>query len=464
MQQESIVSHPYWIVNRFALGGLLSLTLLSIATAPPVESEEMKRNRVLLQQLADRDWVVRDAAEKQIVAMGLQAVPLLRRAATSNDPEVRRRAMRILPGLEHALRVRPKRYTFSVVEQPIGKVIETLKKESGYKIENHLGLITNPPGPEGKVVPGERKFTYHFKEATWWQILDRINEDVPLQPPMNYGDDVVRLYRAHGRHSSSPYVGYDGGFRYVANSLTLHRSVEFGMRPHPSGVRSESLLLNLTLYSEPHLPFLSVDQPRLEIAQDDRRGSMVPLPPTNEAEEGILGRVVTRRYYGGTSKQPSVQVSVPLAAGAVGAKSLALIRGVIPVTLLAEQRPVVVCEDVANAKDFKKAIEGIEFQVRQVKILPNNQVLMELHVLNRLNPSDYNLMNTLYQRLELYDNKGVKFQNYGSSWGGGGAGFQLTLTFGNFNVKMGPPAKLIFQHWETCTHEVTFELKDVPLP
>jgi hypothetical protein len=437
--------------------------LLSFAAGPPVETEQMKRNRLLISQLADRDWAVRDAAEKQIVNMGLQAVPLLRRAATNPDPEVRRRAMRLLPGLEHALLVQPKRYTFSLVDQPIGKLIDILKKESGYKIESNLGLITNPPGPDGKVVPGERKFTYHFKDATWWQIVDRINADVPLQPPANYGDDTVRFYRASGPTNTSPFVGYDGGFRYMANNFSLSRNVEFGSKPGTGGARSESLLLYLTLHSEPHMPFLGVDQPRLEIARDDLKGSMVPLPNVGEGDDGT-GRVVTRRYYGGTYKQTSVQVSLPLAAGAAGAKRLAHVKGVIPVTLLAAQRPVVITEDTAKAKDFKKDIEGVEFHIREVKTLPNNQIQVQLNVTNKANPNDYNLMNTIYQRLELFDTKGVKFQNYGSSWGGGGAGINLTLTFGNFNGKMGPPAKMVFHHWETRTHEVAFELKDVPLP
>ncbi|MFQ3651982.1 MAG: hypothetical protein SNJ75_16795 [Gemmataceae bacterium] len=457
------MSSLHTFVRFLFVGPFLGLCLVTYAAAPPLETDEIKRNRLLIAQLADRDWAVRDAAERQIVAMGLQAVPLLRRAAASSDPEVRRRAMRLLPGLEHALLVQPKRYNLIVVDQPIGKVIELLKNETGYKIESNIGLVTNPPGPDGKVVPGERKFSYHFRNATWWQIIDRINEDIPLQPPANYGDDVVRLYRAHGRPVNSPYVGYDGGIRYVANNISLNRLVEYGMKPEPSGVRTESLLLNLTLYSEPHMPFLGVDQPRLEIAQDDLRGSMVPLPPTEESAEA-RGGLVTRRYHAGSYKQPTVQVAIPLTAGAVGAKRLALIRGVVPVTLLAAQRPVVITQDTANAKDYKKEIEGIEFQIREVKTLPNNQVQVQINVTNKSNPSDYNLMNTIYQRLELYDTKGTKFQNYGSSWGGGGAGIQLTLTFGNFNAKMGPPAKMIFHHWETCTHEVTFELKDLPLP
>jgi hypothetical protein len=430
-----------------------------------VETAEGKRARQLIQRLADREWDVRDAAEREILAMGLQAVPLLRWAAASEDPEVRRRAMRLLPGMEHALLVRPRRYSFSVVDQPFAKVIEALRTQTGYKIESNLGFISNPPGPDGKVPPGERKFTYHFKEASWWQILDTLSNDVPIQPPGHYGDDIVRLYRGNAV-GTPPYVGYDGGFRYVPTAIQINRSVDLSLNPDNPAVRSESLLLNMTLYAEPHMPFLGVDQPRLELARDDRKGSMLPTPSIDELEggNGFGGRVVTRRYYGGGNKQPSVQVSIPLSAGAVGAKRLELLRGVVPVSLLVEQRPVVVTEEITKAKDLKKEVEGVEFHIREVKTMPNNQFQVQFSITNKANPSDYNFINTIYQRVELYDDKGVKFQNYGSSWGGGGPTVNLTLTFGNFNGKIGTPAKFIFHHWVTRTHEVAFELKDLPLP
>jgi len=444
--------------------GLCSLTLLSFAAAPPVESAQSKAARRLVTQLGDRDWTLRDAAEREIAAMGLEAVPVLRRAAASGDPEARRRAMKLLPALEHALLTNPRRHTFDVVDQPFAKVLEALRTQTGYKIESNLGFFPNPPDAKGKVAPGERKFTYHFRNASWWQILDQLGDDVPFQPPANYGDDVVRLYRG-GAVGNPPYRGYDGAFRYVANNLQSNRNVDLSIKPGTPGVRSESLVLNLTLFAEPQMPFLGVDQPRVEIATDDRKGSMLPTPTVDEIEGGNpFGRVVTRRYSSGGHRQPSVQVAVHLSAGAVGAKRLTHLKGVVPVTLLVSQKPITLTEDILKAKDLKKEIGGIEFNIRDVKTLPNKQFQIQFAVTNKANPSDYNLINSIYQRIELFDDKGQKYQNYGSSWGGGGATVNLTLTFGQSNNKIGPPAKFVFHHWETRTHEVEFDLKDIPLP
>jgi hypothetical protein len=90
---------------------------------------------------------------------------------------------------------------------------------------------------------------------------------------------------------------------------------------------------------------------------------------------------------------------------------------------------------------------------------------VQFTVNNKAAPGDYTFMNTIYQRLELFDGAGVKYQNYGSSWGGGPAGvMNLTLTFGHFGGKIGSPKKFVYHHWVTKTHEISFEFKDLPLP
>jgi hypothetical protein len=446
--------------------GVLGLALSAFAAAPPVESEEVKAARPLIEAMGDRDWATRERAEKKIVAMGMAALPILRKAAVHADPEVRRRAWRLLPGLEHAALVMPKRYTFNVVDQPISGVLEAMKKATGYKIENNAGTIMWPAGPDGKVPPGERKFTYRFKNATYWEIMDRLTLDTRLQVQQNWGDDIIRLY--HGG-TTPAYSGYDGAFRYTANNFQMYRNVDLS-RPAdsvPGGGRSESLTLSLTLWAEPRMPFLGVETPRLEVARDDRKGSMIPITTLSEYGDGNPwgGRFISRRYYGGGYKQPTIQVSVNLAAPSVGARRLALVKGVVPVSLLIDQKPIVVSDDIEKAKGTKKEVEGVEFHIQDYKALPNNQCQVQFTVNNKAAPGDYTFMNTIYQRLELFDGAGVKYQNYGSSWGGGPAGvMNLTLTFGHFGGKIGSPKKFVYHHWVTKTHEISFEFKDLPLP
>ncbi|NBO91640.1 MAG: HEAT repeat domain-containing protein [Planctomycetia bacterium] len=445
---------------------LWCLALVVYAAAPPVESEEVKAAQALIESMGDRDWAVRDKAERRLAGLGMAALPVLRRAATHPDPEIRRRVWRLLPGLEQAVLMTPKRYTFTVVDRPFADVIDALKKATGYRIENNAGTLTNPPGPDGRIHPGERKFSYQFKDLTYWQIMDQITLDTRLYTQHNWGDDIVRLYQGG---VLPPHIGYSDGIRYAATNFQTYRNVDLS-RPAdtlPAGGRSESLTLNLSLWAEPHMPFLGVDAPRLEVARDDRRASMLPILSPDEALNAAGGgRWVSRRYSSGGYKQPTVQVSVNLSAPSPGARKLASVKGVVPVTLLIGQRPVVLTEDIQNAKDLKKDIEGVEFHIQNFKTLPNNQVQVQFTVNNKANAGDYNFLNTIYQRIELFDDKGTKLQNYGSSWGGGPLGMMnLTMTFGQFGAaKMGNPAKFVYHHWSTMTHDVAFELKDLPLP
>lgn len=178
------------------------------------------------------------------------------------------------------------------------------------------------------------------------------------------------------------------------------------------------------------------------------------------------GRVTTRRYGGSGQKQFVLNVSTPLGKASAGAKTLKVLRGTVPVTLLVEQKQLEVSGDILKADGKKADLAGVEFLVHEVKTMPNSQYQVRMTVTNKGSPSDYAWMNTLHQRIVLHDEAGVKFQNYGSSWGGGpgAVSVQLTMTFGVFNAKIGKPKKLTYEHWVTAPHDVPFEFRDVPLP
>ena len=94
-----------------------------------------------------------------------------------------------------------------------------------------------------------------------------------------------------------------------------------------------------------------------------------------------------------------------------------------------------------------------------------NQYIVKINVTRKGDVNDYSWMNTLQQRLELLDDKGGKFQNWGGGWGGGNNSVQMSLTYGHFGAgKVPTPARLVFQNWITKQHEIAFEFRDVPLP
>src|SRR5262249_34430268 len=73
----------------------------SAATSPSADK--------LVEQLGDRDFQVRETAAKALEALGPAALDALKKATNHSDPEVRRRVNALIPGIERAAALAPKR-------------------------------------------------------------------------------------------------------------------------------------------------------------------------------------------------------------------------------------------------------------------------------------------------------------------------------------------------------------------
>ncbi|MFO0846258.1 MAG: hypothetical protein U0797_28410 [Gemmataceae bacterium] len=132
--------------RRLAALALVVLTAAAFTAAPPPRPLGPAELQRLTEQLGDRDYRARDAAERRLVAEGAAALPLLRKAMGHKDPEIRRRALRLVPGLEHAALVAPKRVTLAMHNQPISAVFAEISKQTGYQIQH-----------QGQRLPGRRR-------------------------------------------------------------------------------------------------------------------------------------------------------------------------------------------------------------------------------------------------------------------------------------------------------------------
>jgi len=88
------------------------------------------------------------------------------------------------------------------------------------------------------------------------------------------------------------------------------------------------------------------------------------------------------------------------------------------------------------------------------------------------NNVDYGWSSNIWQKLELVDASGNKYRSQGpNNFNQNGGTVQMTVPYGSDNrggpkpaAKLGPVVKLVFNEWQSVTHEVTFEFKNVPLP
>jgi hypothetical protein len=426
--------------------------------APPVPVEQW------IERLGSSDFRQREEAARALSALGEQALPALRKAQKHPDPEVRRRLEDLIPSLEAAALLAPKRVTLHVTNRPLKDVIAALSKQTGYKI-----LSTSQDAERDRLV-----YSFQLDHVPFWEAMQKVCEATgAVLQGTYYGDDVIRLM---DQDQFVPFVSNDGAFRVTALNFSYGRNIQFGQLARnqvPAEVRSsEYLYLSISVSVEPRLPLLSVGQVKLTVAEDEQKNSLVP-PAVNGIQYG------PRFYYGGGYRSFSQHVQTGLAWPSKTAKTLKLVRGIIPVTLLAEQRPSIVVEDILKAKGKKLQGDGTQLDVDEVGEAPKGmvfgngkayQVRLSLRDTRPDNPNDYTWVQSLAQRLDLFDAKGNKLTPRGYNWqettpnSVKGATFTFSAEANGNAQQVGPPAKLVYYTWLKRDHEVNFEFRDLPLP
>jgi hypothetical protein len=436
---------------RLQLGlalGVLVLPALSGAeeTATVVTAPTEK----LIAQLGSPDFKAREAAGKALAARGADALPAMRKAVAHPDPEVRQRLGILITDAERAVLLSPKRVSMKLEGVPLRDAIAELAKLSSYKIE-----VQNSGGVQPLV-------TLTAVDAPFWEVFDKLCIQGGLVLQQHY--DMNQGLVLYGQNAVVPFVDYRGPFRLSASGFHYNKSLTFATLPRNAvggGQRSEQLSFSFNVVAEPRLPLLGLGQPKLTAAVDDQDQSLVPLQLGRTYETFHSGV-----YYG--YRTTVLQSQVQLAGPSVNARTVKLIRGSLPVTLLAEQRPEIVVDNILTVKNKKFEAKDVSLDVEEVKETPGrivNVVVTARRAGSKDNQYDYTWTNSLQQRVELTDAKGGKFLTNGFNWTNGTpTSAQGTFIFSDPSGKLGKPAKLTYYGWVTVQHQVEFEFHDLPLP
>jgi hypothetical protein len=422
------------------------------AEATPNQPAASSQIEALIEQLADRDYHRREAASKALATFGTDALSHLQKARSHPDPEVRRRLDELIPPLEAKLLLAPKRVSLHLKNRPIHEAIDELTRQTGYKFAgvDHVG------GKTDKLV-----YTFDFDNLPFWQAMDRVCDAGGFVLQQNYyGDDSLRLFRQ--AESYVPFVSYDGPFKVIATGFHYSRSNQFAhiIRTQPAQQNSESLQVNLTLAVEPKLPILKLGFVRLSAAEDDQKQSMLP----GGTEVGAMGGA--RSYYSGGYRSYVQQTQAALLLPSRTSRTVRILKGLIPVTLLADQKPAVVTNHVLSEKGKKLTAGAATFFLEDITELAGKQYQIKMSVAeeSKDGPDDWTRIQSLQQRIEIQDDKGKKEQFYFNSIGTNGVNnAQYTITI-QPTANAGPPARLVYYAWVLMEHEVPFEFRDLPLP
>ncbi len=106
----------------------------------PVRSQrDQQRAKALIQDLADNSYEVREKATEELIRLGTVALPLLREAARSQDPEVARRASDCLSRIED----------FFAKVKTVGELVQAVQAA----VKNRSQPGKEEPTPRGGVQP-----------------------------------------------------------------------------------------------------------------------------------------------------------------------------------------------------------------------------------------------------------------------------------------------------------------------
>jgi hypothetical protein len=440
------------------------IAVLGLALTSRTWAEESAQRRPapaiedLIDQLGDRLFRVREAAGKALENLGPAALPALRKGQAHADPEVRRRLDSLIPTLEKMAALQPRRVSLRLAHRPLREVLAEIARQTGYKVNLLEG------GDQEKQL-----HTFLFDRLTFWEALDQVCEkgNVTLQSV----DNEEALTLAH-QGNFAPFVYRTGPFRFAAQSFQYSRTIDFSQVPlqlTEPGQRTETLDFTFNVMTEPKLPLLGVGTVKMLAAYDDRKFCM--LPDVINAE-GIETRIAMTPGMWNGAKSFMSQAQVSLIRPSRKSKMAKILKGVMPLTLLMDQKAQLVSDQILAAKGKKVKTGTTSWNIEDVAKAPdiNNKAYRLKLTVTQNNSKDATpdnaWANSLPQRLELQDAKGRKYQMQGIEWQNASpTSAQLTLIFGDFaNTGVGSPAKLIYYNWVTLQHEVTFEFKNLPLP
>lgn len=422
-----------------------SLRAEGTGTAPAVPAIER-----LIEQLGSPDFKTREAAGKALTARAVESMPLMKQAVAHPNAEVRQRLAGLIADIERATLLSPKRVTLRLDGVPLRDAVTQLAKASGYKIE-----LQNAGGSQPVV-------NLLAENMPFWEAFDKLCAQGGLVLQQHY--DASQGLVLYSQNAVVPFVDYRGPFRLSASGFHYNKSLTFATLPRNqfgTGQRSEQLSFSFSVVAEPRLPLLGLGQPKVTAAVDDQDQSLVPGPFNGRTYESYHSG-----YYG--YRTTVLQSQVQLVGPGGNSRLVKLIRGTLPVTILAEQKPEIVIEDVLKVKNKKFEAKDVSLDVEEVKEAPGKTVQVMLTARRGgkdANQYDYTWTNSLQQRVELTDEKGNKFQSNGFNWNNGTpTSVQGTFIFSDPTGKLGKPTKLTYYGWVTVQHQVEFEFHDLPLP
>ena len=248
---------------------------LPVATTAPVATSSAVDN--LIKQLGSDDADDRDSAQKQLVGLGQQAIPALKKAADENeDPEIRSRAAAALAQMKDLDSNGVSLITIHVKDAPAQDVFNTIGAQSHATIQTFNtramgGAINNPT------------LTLDAEHKPFWDVMTDVCTQLNVCPMIDLTSNkntMQLMVTPRNWMAQSPHQ-IVGPFWVGVTSLYRQRSIDLR---GPEQV-TDRFAVQLTVLPEPKLSVTKMSEFTVKEAADDAGHSLLPRADTTLANQ-----------------------------------------------------------------------------------------------------------------------------------------------------------------------------------
>jgi len=335
------------------LSSMLLVGLVVLGQAGPAAEDDLRLEvRSLVRQLDAPQLGQREAAEKELTALGPKVLDLLPQTTDRTSAEVKLRLGRVRQKLqrmvaESAAKGSP--VTLRGEALPLCDVFATIQEQTGNKVVFLPGRVA----PEQR----DRKVNVDFDEMPFWQALDRVLDQAELTVYPFGEERAISVVGRTGTHAArSAGASYSGPFRFEPARVIARRELR-----EPA----ESLQVVLEIAWEPRLAPISLKQRLAELEVVDDRGQTLDI----DARQAVLEVPVN-------PEATAVELTLPLVLPSRDVKEIALLKGTLR-ALLPGRVETFRFDDLIKARNVDKQAAGVAVTLEQVR---RNEAIWEVRV------------------------------------------------------------------------------------
>ena len=326
------------------LASLVMMTAALLGQAEEPDKADLALEvRRLVRQLNSREMAGREAAERELIELGIEVLEHLPQPGDRDPPEVTQRVQRIRQKLQRAMvekATQASRITLKGDEMPLSEVLAAVEKQTGNKVVD----LRQRFGPAGE----DPKLAVDFDNEPFWPTVDRILDQAELSL-YAYGEEKALnvVSRPQEQLPRSDGAFYSGPFRFEPIRVEAVRDLR-----NPMG---ETLSLWLEISWEPRIAPISLQFPLDQIKAVDQGGNPLPI----DAKQAKL-------EVPGDSETMATELRIPFELPSRDVKKIARLEGTLK-TLLQGKVETFRFEDLPEAKNVEKRTAGVTVTLQQVR-------------------------------------------------------------------------------------------------